>query len=111
MAFVGRRTAQTRLPGPGGSESSKAIQDLADVHKKISRQILLARVTVRHRRRAVLVPYMEMSVWTSSLSTNQAEKGCRPASTRAWQFSELSLSCCTGDCWNWFPSLLNFIFR
>lgn len=24
MAFVGRRTAQTHLPGPGGSESSKA---------------------------------------------------------------------------------------
>lgn len=41
-AFGGRRTAQTHMPGPGRSESSKAIQDLTDVHKTVSPQILLA---------------------------------------------------------------------
>jgi len=41
LIFGGRRTWQTHLPDPGRSESSKAIQDLADAHKKVSPEVLL----------------------------------------------------------------------
>lgn len=79
---------------------------------RVSPQILLAWVTVRHRKRTMLVhtcPQVPVRA-SFAFSTNQAEI-CSPLPWKSVSFLSLSLSCWTDDCWNWFPSFLIFIFR